>query len=78
MYEIIELQKNADGTLGMITEQAATEQQAFSVFHTKLAFAAISNVPVHSVCILSDEGVQVRVERFYHVPVAPAQIEPAE
>lgn len=66
MYVVIELQKLSDTQLANIVTTHETKQEADSKFHTILAAAAISTVPVHSAAMLTDEGRQLRFERYIH------------
>lgn len=66
MYIIIELQANADGTVGNIVQTRETLASAESVFHSILAAAAISAVPKHSAVLLSEEGFPLRHECYRH------------
>lgn len=66
MYVIIEMQKNANGTLGNIVQTAETLNQAKSICHTILAAAAVSSVPVHTAVVLTEDGIPVMSESFRH------------
>ena len=57
-YIIIEMQ-TSNGTTGILTEQRSDWFEALSVYFTKLSYAAISAVEVHSVVMLSDEGDEI-------------------
>lgn len=57
MYIVIELQKNADGTLGNIVTAYENLREAESKFHNILATAALSKLPVHSAAILDETGM---------------------
>lgn len=65
-YIIMELQTYADGTVGTLVETADNYNQAKSVFHQKLASAAISTVPIHAVVILNSDGVVSDQESYRH------------
>ena len=66
MYVVIELQTYSDGTIGNIVQTAPTINQAQSIYHTVLAAAAISNVPVHAASLLDNEGMQIASECYHH------------
>ena len=66
MYIVIEIQTNADGTVGTIVTQWYDLQQAESKFHSILAYAAASELPVHSAVIISNEGLLLRNESYTH------------
>ena len=65
MYLVLEIQKTNDTTEAHILtsheDLFAAEQQ----YHTVLAAAAVSNVPVHSAVILSDTGRTVKGPESY-------------
>lgn len=66
-YIVIEIQKFADGTVA--TPPVSTYDTFFdaaSRYHTILAAAAISEVPVHTAMILTDTGSQIRLDTFNH------------
>lgn len=66
MYIIIELQTNSDGTLGSLVQTAPTINQAQSIYHSVLASAAISSVPIHACTLLDENGLQVACETYHH------------
>ena len=66
MYIVIEIQANADGTVGTLVQTKYTLAEAESAFHGVLAAAAVSDVPKHSCVLLSDEGFPLRNERYLH------------
>jgi len=55
-YIVIELQTNADGTVGNIVNAYDDRNAAESQYHSVLSAAAISNVPVHSCIMITSEG----------------------
>lgn len=76
-YLILELQKSSDDVAYIVTKQPAY-QQAKSTFYQILASAAISQIPVHTAVILSDEGELIQKETFYHLPEPEPEPEPEE
>lgn len=66
MFIVIELQTNADGTVGNLVYQYASRDEAESKFHSILAAAAISALPVHSAVMLTNAGVMVKSEFYRH------------
>ncbi len=57
MYIILEIQTDAQGTVAILPAvQKATRREADSVYHSILAAAALSQLPVHSAVILSNDG----------------------
>lgn len=66
-YVIIELQKFADGTIAVPPVSTADDFfNASSVFHGKCEVAAISNVPVHSVVLLTEAGQTMDYASYNH------------
>lgn len=66
MFIVIELQKNADGTFGNVTTAHETENEAASKYHSILASAAVSKVPVHSAVLISEEGFVLMNQCYKH------------
>ena len=56
MFYIIEIQKNAQGQYAHIVETAETQRAAESTYYSKLSYAAQSNLPLHSVAIITEDG----------------------
>lgn len=66
-YIVIEIQKAADGTVAI--PPIATYDtffEALSRYHTILASAAISQVPVHTAVVLNEVGQEIRLDSFNH------------
>ena len=66
-YLIIEIQKFADGTIAV--PPVHTEETYFaaaSTFHSICSIAAASEVPVHSVVLLTETGQTQGLESFNH------------
>lgn len=68
-YVVLEIQTNADGTIGSIVTDFDNKLDAENKYHTILAYAAISNLPVHSAVILTNEGRTVKTEVYTHEEV---------
>lgn len=66
MYIVIEIQTNADGTVGTIITQWDKLRQAESKFHAILAYAAASEMPVHAAALLTNDGLLLRNESYMH------------
>ena len=69
MYIVIEIQTNADGTVGTIVNSYNSSAQADSKYYSILASASLSSVPVHSAVIIKNDGRMVRFESYNHQPV---------
>ena len=66
-YLVIEIQKAADGTIAVPPISTHdTFFEAAARYHTILAAAATSAVPVHTAVMLTDTGTQVRLDTFNH------------
>lgn len=65
-FIVFEIQTHADGTVGTLVNTADTYNEAKSIYHTKLAAAAISTVPIHAVVILNSDGVVSDQESYRH------------
>lgn len=66
MYIVIELQKTKEGHVSNLVTEHATLAEAESKYHSVLAYAAISDIPVHSAVILSEEGFCVNSKCYKH------------
>lgn len=66
MYIVIELQKNADGRVSNLVTEHKTLAEAESKYYLILAAAAVSEVPVHSAIIVSEEGFPVKNQCYKH------------
>ena len=65
-YLVIEIQTSAAGTTSAIVNTYQDKAAAESKFHTILASASVSNVPVHSATIITDEGFTIKYECYKH------------
>ena len=67
MYIIIEIQKSNDGSAAICPPATYAERQsAECAYHTALAAASISQIDVHSVCMMSYTGERIKGETYYH------------
>ena len=64
MYIVMEIQNT--GSVATIVDQYADKNQAESKFHTVLAAASVSDVPVHSAVLMTDDGIWLRSECYKH------------
>ena len=64
-YIVIEIQKAADGTIA-VPPVASYDSffEALAKYHTVLAAAAVSAVPVHTCVILNDVGQEIRMDSY--------------
>ena len=66
MYTIIETQTNGDSMAVVTPAVEVDKDQAESIYHARLASAAISSVEIHSVVLLNAEGQRVKGECYKH------------
>ena len=66
MYIITEYQTAQDGTVATIVTQKESRNEADSVYHTILASAAISALPVHAASIVTNEGQYIDSAFYRH------------
>lgn len=64
-YLVIEIQKFSDGTVA-VPPIASYDSffEALSRYHTILASAAISDVPVHTCVVLNEVGQEIRMDSY--------------
>ena len=72
MYIVLELQTMAGGQVGNFVWSFSTREEAFAKYHTVLASAAVSALPVHASVILDNKGLQIAAQAFEH------EVEPNE
>ena len=65
-YTIIEQQTNENGQTAVLHYDRNNILEAESVYHTTLASAAISQVSIHSVSLLNEQGRCLKYEFFIH------------
>lgn len=63
-YLVLEIQKQADGTIGNIVTAFDDKSAALSAFFTTCAAAAISDLPVHSVVCMTEDARLIEREVF--------------
>ena len=64
MYVVLEIQKG--DTVATLANAYETENLANQQYHTILAAASVSNVPVHSAIILAEDATPIKYESFTH------------
>ena len=64
-YIVIEIQKSADGTVAIPPINTYDSFfEALSRYHTILAAAAVSSVPVHTCVVLNEVGQEIRMDSY--------------
>lgn len=66
MYIVIELQTDASGGVGNLVYKYDSRDEAENKYHSILAAAAISSLPVHAAVMLTNAGTLVRSEYYMH------------
>ena len=67
-YLVIEIQKNAEGAVGNFVWAYTNINEAESKFHSVLAAAAVSTIPVHSCALLNESGYCIKSQSYSHLP----------
>lgn len=65
-YIVLEMQTNADGTVGTLLNSFDNKGEAENKYFTVLAAAAVSSVPVHAAVLLMNNGAVIKSEVFDH------------
>lgn len=66
MYIVIEIQTNANGTVGNFVWAFESEMEAQSKYHAVLSAAAVSALPVHAAAILRNDGMLIAGQSYRH------------
>lgn len=70
-YLVIELQTAVDGTVANLVNQFDDRLQAESAYHTILAAAAVSSLPIHAAVMLTNDGTSINSAYYVHEQPAP-------
>ena len=70
-YIVIELQTNADGTVGNIVTSHDTRQAAESKYHLVLSSAAVSQLPEHAAALIDSQGGILEARCYQHEQAEP-------
>lgn len=65
-YVVVEIQTNTDGAIVALVNDFDNKLDAEQKYHTILAYAAVSTLPVHAAVILTNEGRTVKTEMYTH------------
>lgn len=77
-YLVIEIQKFANDQMSTPTYAYDSQNSAESKYHTILAAAANSQLPVHSALLINEEGYPLRHECYKHEIEPEPEPEPTE
>lgn len=69
-YLVIEIQTNANGTVGNIVSSYDALNAAESKYHTVLAAAAISALPEHAAVLMTSRGQVLETKWYQHEVVS--------
>lgn len=69
-YLVVEIQKFPNGAMSTPSWAYDNLQSAEAKYHSVLAAAAVSSLPVHSCILMSEEGFPLRHECYKHELVA--------
>ena len=65
-YIVMEIQTNKDGTVGNLVWAYDSRAEAEAKFHTIMAAAALSSVPVHVALVIQSDGTLLESGRYEH------------
>lgn len=72
-YIVIELQTNADGTVGNLVYAYDTQAEAEHQYHAILSAASTSTVPVHAAVLMDSTGFFLERKAYKHTTEAAAE-----
>lgn len=72
-FIVIELQTNADGTVGNLVYSYDTRAEAESKYHAVLSAAAVSALPIHAAVLMDNTGIVYGQQMYEHTTEAPAE-----
>lgn len=73
-FIIIEIQASKDGSVAIVPPTTYTDRNvAEQKYHTALSAAAVSNVDIHTVVMLTEAGIVHKKETYYHNTEDPTE-----
>ena len=75
-YIVIELQNNADGTVGNLVYTYDNKNEAESKYHLVLSSAAVSQVRIHAAMLAMTDGTLIASQHYIHLPAPEPTPEP--
>lgn len=77
-FLVTEIQKFESGAMATPSWAFDSQTAAEAKYHSVLAAAAGSALPVHAAIMFTEEGFPLRHECYKHEPVTPVEPEPEE
>ena len=73
-FIIVEIQASKDGSAAIVPPVTYTDKNvAEQKYHTALSAAAVSNVDIHTVAMLTETGIVHKKETYYHNTEDPTE-----
>jgi len=74
-YLVIEIQTNADGTVGTLVSSYDNRDEAESKYHAVLSSAYLSHLPSHAAIMITSEGRAIpnRSEVHHYIEAEPEE-----
>ena len=67
MFIVLEIQTMADGSVVVLTPiTKPTRDEAESVYHSILSYAAVSALPMHAAVLMTNEGIELDHKAYTH------------
>lgn len=66
-YVVLEMQTDSEGVVATLTDTFDRIDSAYNKYYTILAYAAVSTLPRHAACLISNDGVIYDSRHFDHV-----------
>ena len=77
-FIVIEIQTNADNTVGTLLNSYNERNDAEQKYHLVLSSAAVSQLPSHAAVMLASDGREMKHECYHHALPEPEVTEPEE
>lgn len=77
-YIVFEIQTYLDGTTGTLVNTFTDRASAESKYHLVLSAAAVSQVPLHSCVLMTNEGFTLESKAYKHTIPTPEEETPEE
>lgn len=64
MFIVQEIQTYSNGSIAVLTTQKENDSEAESTYHSILAAAAVSELPIHTAIIMRPDGSTIKKECY--------------